>query len=561
MGNSFGCSATGERLVSAARDGDFQEAQALLECNPRLAKYSTFGVRNSPLHFSAMQGHTEIVTLLLECGVEVNTRNYCGQTALMQACRYGHWEVAQTLLLYKANVTRADYLNGRTALHFAARNGHARCIRLVVADYVPSVPYLWNTLQVDKPEDTPTMKNYMDRTALSRLVNKPADGGICALHMAALNGHTECVQLLLDLMANVSAITVQDGTTIDMIGTGAGSTPLHYAACGGSIPCCQALISRGALRNVANCNGWTPLQVARLWRRHWLEPLLAPDSQLPIPSFPPSRYLALPLMSIMRIARDCGWRDTDHAPGGTDPCAVCLERKCTVAAEGCGHELCTRCALYLSTTMNVSSTVTNPPGSVPCPLCRRGIVAFDRLPTTISYKEMAKANMTLALCTTCTAEVCEPTVMGSLLSKVDFRGCRVSPLSSSSARITCPSFSALNLSLNCSTTQSVGDSPDYESPEQYVSARTSTRTESTEWTAAGDGDSTIEETLSSSGLVTATHLPSAAAVVHIAPSGQDEPTKHSKQFACCRVRTKCGFPKVFYWRHYGGVNMTTAQPY
>lgn len=60
MGNSFGCSATGERLVSAARDGDFQEAQALLECNPRLAKYSTFGVRNSPLHFSAMQGHTEV---------------------------------------------------------------------------------------------------------------------------------------------------------------------------------------------------------------------------------------------------------------------------------------------------------------------------------------------------------------------------------------------------------------------------------------------------------------------------------------------------------------------
>lgn len=49
-------------------------------------------------------------------------------------------------------------------------------------------------------------------------MNKPADGGICALHMAALNGHTECVQLLLDLMANVSAITVQDGTTIDMIG-------------------------------------------------------------------------------------------------------------------------------------------------------------------------------------------------------------------------------------------------------------------------------------------------------------------------------------------------------
>lgn len=60
VGNSFGCSASGERLVSAARDGDLQEAKALLEYNPRLARYSTFGVRNSPLHYSAAHGHHEV---------------------------------------------------------------------------------------------------------------------------------------------------------------------------------------------------------------------------------------------------------------------------------------------------------------------------------------------------------------------------------------------------------------------------------------------------------------------------------------------------------------------
>jgi E3 ubiquitin-protein ligase XBAT32/33 len=60
MGDSFGCSATGERLVSAARDGDIQEARALLELNPRLAQYSTFGIRNSPLHYSAAKGHHEV---------------------------------------------------------------------------------------------------------------------------------------------------------------------------------------------------------------------------------------------------------------------------------------------------------------------------------------------------------------------------------------------------------------------------------------------------------------------------------------------------------------------
>lgn len=48
---------------------------------------------------------------------------------------------------------------------------------------------------------------------------------------------------------------------------------------------------------------WTALQVARLWRRHWLEPLLSPESIHSIQPFPPSRYLALPLSSIMKIAR------------------------------------------------------------------------------------------------------------------------------------------------------------------------------------------------------------------------------------------------------------------
>nr|XP_019710002.1 E3 ubiquitin-protein ligase XBAT33-like [Elaeis guineensis] len=90
MGNSLGCSASGERLVSAARDDDLVEARMLLEFNPCLAKSSTFGGLNSPLHFAAAKGHNEM--------------------ALMQACRHKHWEVVQTLLLFGSNVTRADYL-------------------------------------------------------------------------------------------------------------------------------------------------------------------------------------------------------------------------------------------------------------------------------------------------------------------------------------------------------------------------------------------------------------------------------------------------------------------
>lgn len=64
-------------------------------------------------------------------------------------------------------VNRADYLNGRTALHFAAVSGHARCIRLIVADYVPSVPHLWNTLQQPvNSDELASMKNHPDQRLL-----------------------------------------------------------------------------------------------------------------------------------------------------------------------------------------------------------------------------------------------------------------------------------------------------------------------------------------------------------------------------------------------------------
>ncbi|KAI5421790.1 hypothetical protein KIW84_045288 [Lathyrus oleraceus] len=183
MGNSFGCSASGERLVAAARDGDLVEAKMLLEFNPSLAKYSTFGGLNSPLHFAASKGHNEIMALLLEKGADVNSRNYCGQTALMQACRHGHWEVVQTLMLYRCNVMKADYLSGRTTLHFATVSGHVRCIRLVVADFVPSAPYetLHVSVDADYP-DNPIRQQKKDVKELVQILSRMYPCSECANH-------------------------------------------------------------------------------------------------------------------------------------------------------------------------------------------------------------------------------------------------------------------------------------------------------------------------------------------------------------------------------------------
>ncbi|KAG5558534.1 hypothetical protein RHGRI_008467 [Rhododendron griersonianum] len=474
MGNSFGCSASGERLVSAARDGDLVEAKMLLDCNPCLAKYSTFGGLNSPLHFAAAKGHNEIVALLIENGADVNSRNYCGQVRDLGIFVFLDGVDASMSLRALGSCTDSPPIQMQPV------NGHVRCIRLVVADFVPSAPFdSINDVPEREKTDASNIRSKYDQSALSKFVNRAADGGITALHMAALNGYFDCVQLLLDLHANVSAVTFHYGTSMDLIG--AGSTPLHYAACGGNMKCCQILLARGASRMTLNCNGWLPLDVARMWGRHWLEPLLAPNSDSTVPLFPPSNYLSLPLMSVLNIARECGLQSSTTGSDDVEICAVCLERSCTVAAEefklieesspamgyirdlkrsfvtaseesspsgmgyiweeeianflfnlflsrstgtakvvwflvlvhhfveaifypecgsaGCRHQLCVRCALYLCSTSNIPSLLQGPPGSIPCPLCRHGIVSFAKLPG--SPTKEVKLSLSLSLCTPC----------------------------------------------------------------------------------------------------------------------------------------------------------------
>ncbi|CAL9231818.1 unnamed protein product [Arabidopsis halleri] len=92
----------------------------------------------------------KIVSLLVESRVDINLRNYRGQLLYMQACQHGHWEVVLFLILFGANIHRSDYLNGSTALQLAALNGHPRCTRILLSEYIPSVPNCWSLLKNKK---------------------------------------------------------------------------------------------------------------------------------------------------------------------------------------------------------------------------------------------------------------------------------------------------------------------------------------------------------------------------------------------------------------------------
>lgn len=70
------------------------------------------------------------------------------------------------VLLWFLQVTRTDYLSGRTALHFAAVNGHVRCIRLAVADFVPSGPYESLNAQSERSDGSNTKMKSEQRFVL-----------------------------------------------------------------------------------------------------------------------------------------------------------------------------------------------------------------------------------------------------------------------------------------------------------------------------------------------------------------------------------------------------------
>jgi E3 ubiquitin-protein ligase XBAT32/33 len=100
---------------------------------------------------------------------------------------------------------------------------------------------------------------------------------------------------------------------------------------------------------------------------------------------------------------------------------------------GCGHQLCVKCALYLCSTSIIPSEIMGPPGSIPCPLCRTGIVSFIKLPVP-STKTETKPNHARSLCSPCILSPLaedEPTI----ISKSEIGRNRVAAVSS---EVVCP---------------------------------------------------------------------------------------------------------------------------
>ncbi|GBP59257.1 Transient receptor potential channel pyrexia [Eumeta japonica] len=139
------------------------------------------------LHLAAARGYTECIELLLSEGAKANTVNYKGFTALHLAARCSSTECVEALLRDGNANPNAEDFDKRTPLHAAICNSERACdiIDLLVT---------WGAQ-----------------------VNKKDEYGYSPLHIAALDGLSNCVETLIFLGADVTSKSKRGHTALSVI--------------------------------------------------------------------------------------------------------------------------------------------------------------------------------------------------------------------------------------------------------------------------------------------------------------------------------------------------------
>ena len=162
----------------------------------------------TPLHFAAINVYKEAVALLLDNQANINAVAEYDLTPLHLATLHGGHEVIELLLQRKANVNALCYQTF-TVPHLAALKGNFELINFFLSKGCSIKGSLHAAVLAGcEIPIAPLLQLGEDIDSLSSEKFTP-------LHVAAINGHTKCLQFLLTKGANIN---MTDGY---------GRTPLH----------------------------------------------------------------------------------------------------------------------------------------------------------------------------------------------------------------------------------------------------------------------------------------------------------------------------------------------
>ncbi|XP_043699485.1 putative E3 ubiquitin-protein ligase XBAT31 [Telopea speciosissima] len=375
MGQGLSCRASYEHgLFRAVQIGDLDTVVALLERDPTLLHQNSVYDKLSALHIAAANGRIEVLSFLLDRSVHPDIFNRHKQTPLMLAAMHGKISCVRKLLQAGANILMFDSVHGRTCLHYAAYYGHSDCLQAILS----------------AAHSSPVAESW----GFARFVNVRDGSGATPLHLAARRRRADCVHVLLDSGALVSAISGGYGCP--------GSTPLHLAARGGSLDCVRELLAWGTDRLQRDSAGRIPYTVALKHKHSACAALLNPASAEPLVWPAPLKFISelnseakvLMERALMEANRErektilkgmaCSLPSPPHSGGdayiddniseGSDNemCCICFDQVCTIEVKDCGHQMCAQCTLALCCHNKPNPNTACLTAPV-CPFCRSSI--------------------------------------------------------------------------------------------------------------------------------------------------------------------------------------------
>ncbi|XP_060141568.1 caskin-1 isoform X1 [Globicephala melas] len=208
-------------LHHAALNGNTELITLLLEAQAAVDIKDNKGMR--PLHYAAWQGRKEPMKLVLKAGSAVNVPSDEGHIPLHLAAQHGHYDVSEMLLQHQSNPCMVDN-SGKTPLDLACEFGRVGVVQLLLSSNMCAA------LLEPRPGDT-TNPN-----------------GTSPLHLAAKNGHIDIIRLLLQAGIDINRQTKS-------------GTALHEAALCGKTEVVRLLLDNGINAHVRNTYSQTALDI------------------------------------------------------------------------------------------------------------------------------------------------------------------------------------------------------------------------------------------------------------------------------------------------------------
>nr|XP_055119791.1 ankyrin repeat and SAM domain-containing protein 1A isoform X1 [Symphalangus syndactylus] len=207
----------------------------------------------TPLHHAALNGHKDVVEVLLRNDALTNVADSKGCYPLHLAAWKGDAQIVRLLIHQGPSHTRVNEQNNdnETALHCAAQYGHTEVVKVLLEELTD--PTMRNN-KFETPLDLAALYGRLE--VVKMLLNAHPNLLSCntkkhtPLHLAARNGHKAVVQVLLDAGMDSNYQTEM-------------GSALHEAALFGKTDVVQILLAAGIDVNIKDNHGLTALDTVR----------------------------------------------------------------------------------------------------------------------------------------------------------------------------------------------------------------------------------------------------------------------------------------------------------